>query len=142
MPTGAVRFLDLSPVTASFLDDVLSGLARQPKVLAPKYFYDAVGSALFDAICALEEYYPTRTETALMREHAGEIAERVGGNCALIEFGSGMSRKSQILIEAAQPAVYVPLISRNLARGVDSRAYKSGVVAVCGLSAALAVPTY
>ena len=109
MAAAAIQFLDLAPPTGSFRDDVLRGLARQPKQLPPKYFYDAVGSALFDAICGLEEYYPTRTETALLERHCDAIVSHLGSECALIEFGSGMSRKSRILIDAAKPAVYVPI---------------------------------
>ena len=136
MPAGAIQFLDLSPVTASFREDVVRGLARQPKSLAPKYFYDAVGSALFDAICGLEEYYPTRTETALMREHAAEMAEYVGSRCALIEFGSGMSRKSRILIGETRPAVYVPIdiageTLREAAHALVRTNPQLNVVAIC-----------
>lgn len=117
MAAAAIRFLDLAPTTGSFRDDVIEGLGRHPKQLAPKYFYDAVGSALFDAICGLEEYYPTRTETAMMERHRAEIAAELGSRCALIEFGSGMSRKSRILIEGVAPAVYVPIdISRETLR--------------------------
>ncbi len=61
-------FVDLHPAADRFLDDVLAGLASTPKALSPKYFYDARGSDLFEAICELPEYYPTRTELALMRE--------------------------------------------------------------------------
>ena len=109
MAVAAIQFLDLAPATGSFRDDVIAGLSRRPKQLAPKYFYDAVGSALFDAICGLDEYYPTRTETAILERHRSEIAAHIGAQCALIEFGSGMSRKSRILIDAVQPAVYVPI---------------------------------
>ncbi len=147
MPSGAIEFHDLAPAAASFRDDVLSGLTRQPKQLAPKYFYDEVGSALFDAICGLEEYYPTRTETALMQRHGAEIAAHLGTNCALIEFGSGMSRKSQLLIAAAEPAVYVPVdISRETLRvAADTlvRVFPElRVVAICAdYSAALKMPS-
>ena len=114
MAAAAIQFLDFAPATGSFRDDVLEGLGRSPKQLAPKYFYDAVGSSLFDAICGLAEYYPTRTETALLERHRAEIVAALGAGCALIEFGSGMSRKSRILIDALEPAVYVPIdISRE-----------------------------
>ena len=114
MAAAAIQFLDLAPPTDDFREEVLRGLSRSPKQLVPKYFYDAVGSALFDAICGLAEYYPTRTETALLESHRSEIAAMLGTECALIEFGSGMSRKSRILIDALAPVVYVPIdISRE-----------------------------
>ncbi len=106
---GAVSFVDLEPATGSFLDDVLTGLARSPKTLSPKYFYDARGSQLFEAICTLPEYYPTRTEMALMRDSAGEMAAQLGKGCLLIEFGSGASIKTETLLHVLQPAAYVPV---------------------------------
>lgn len=106
---GVVRFYNFLSEGSSFLDDVLAGLARPQKTLAPKYFYDAPGCDLFDRICELPEYYPTRTELALMREHAGAMAELLGPDCQLIELGSGSSTKTRILIEALQPPLYVPV---------------------------------
>jgi dimethylhistidine N-methyltransferase len=146
MPVDSVQFHDLAPAAASFRDEVLSGLARHPKQIPPKYFYDAVGSALFDAICGLEEYYPTRTETALMQRHGAEIAAHVGEKCALIEFGSGMSRKSELLIAASAPAVYVPIdISRETLRSAADKLVRQfpglSVVAICAdYSTALDMP--
>jgi L-histidine Nalpha-methyltransferase len=102
-------FHDLHPETGGFLEDVLAGLAKPQKELPPKYFYDARGSALFEAICELPEYYLTRTETAIMRGRAAEMARHLGPGCALIEFGSGSARKTRILIEAAAPAAYVAI---------------------------------
>lgn len=143
--TGVV-FHDLSPRAASFRDDVLRGLGDSPKHLPPKYFYDAVGSALFDAICALPEYYPTRVETALIQAHAADIASALGASCALIEFGSGVSRKSRLLIEAARPAVYVPIdIARETLRVAAEGLRQSfpglPILAVCAdYSTALELP--
>lgn len=136
MVNALVAFHDLSPATGSFRDDVLRGLQQTPKQLDPKYFYDAVGSALFDAICGLAEYYPTRTETALMHAHADAMAAQLGAGCALIEFGSGMGRKSRLLIAAARPAVYLPIdISgetlRAAAQGLVHDFPALPVVAVC-----------
>ncbi len=136
MTYAGVAFHDLSPDVGSFRDDVLRGLTQQRKRLDPKYFYDAVGSALFDAICGLEEYYPTRTETALMHTHASAMAEHIGVGCALIEFGSGVSRKSRLLIAAAQPSVYVPIdIARDTlraaAQGLAQEFPGLPVVAIC-----------
>jgi dimethylhistidine N-methyltransferase len=106
---GVVRFYNFLPEGDSFLDDVLTGLARPQKTLPPKYFYDARGCELFEQICEQPEYYPTRTELAIMREHAGAMANFLGPDCQLIEFGSGSSRKTRILIERLQPPLYVPI---------------------------------
>ena len=102
-------FHDLRPDSGSFLDDVVAGLSRPQKELPPKYFYDERGSALFEAICELPEYYPTRTETAIMYAHAREMARHLGPRCALIEYGSGNSRKTRILIGELAPVAYVPI---------------------------------
>ncbi len=94
----------------SFRDDVLAGLGASPKSLPSKYFYDAEGSRLFEAITELPEYYPTRTETALLRAIAPEIAARIPLGAAMIEFGSGASTKTRIVLDAApQLAVYAPM---------------------------------
>lgn len=115
--SGLVEFHDLAPAAGSFRQDVLEGLTRERKSLVPKYFYDDVGSALFEAICALPEYYPTRTELGLMEAHAPAMAACMGAQCALVEFGSGASRKSRLLIAASRPSVYVPIdISREMLR--------------------------
>jgi len=99
----------------AFLTDVLDGLSRPRKSLPCKYFYDREGSALFDAICTLDEYYPTRTETALLHDRAAEIAGLAGPGATLVELGSGSSVKVRILLDAlADPAMYVPVdISRE-----------------------------
>jgi dimethylhistidine N-methyltransferase len=100
------------------------GLRRNPKEIACKYFYDAEGSALFDAICALPEYYQTRTEVALLRRHAAEIATLVGRKAEIVEFGAGSLRKVRILLDALEaPIAYTPIdISgaylRNVARNL------------------------
>ncbi|HEX5379178.1 MAG TPA: L-histidine N(alpha)-methyltransferase, partial [Phenylobacterium sp.] len=94
----------------TFVSDVIEGLSRPRKQLAAKYFYDAEGSRLFEEICDLPEYYPTRTETALMREKAREMAAVISEDAALVEFGSGASTKTRILLDAApQLGVYVPI---------------------------------
>ena len=102
----------------NFLEDVVAGLALAQKTLPPKYFYDARGSELFEAICALPEYYPTRAEIALTLEHVEDIARFTGPGCELIEYGSGASTKTRILIEQLRPEVYVPIdISETALRG-------------------------
>lgn len=98
------------PADNGFLQDVLSGLSAHPKTLPSKYFYDAEGSRLFEAICDLPEYYLTRTETALLREIAPEIAARIPDGAVLVEFGSGASVKTRILLDAApQLSAYAPI---------------------------------
>ena len=94
---------------------VLDGLSASPRAIPAKFLYDARGSALFDEICDLPEYYLTRTETEILQRRAKEIGRRAGPGCALIEFGSGSSVKSRLLIEALpQLALYAPIdISRQ-----------------------------
>lgn len=108
------QFHDLHPDTENFRADVLRGLAQPQKALPPKYFYDARGSELFELICDLPEYYPTRTELAMMQLHAPDMARRLGGECLLIEYGAGSGRKTRVLIEALAPLGYVAIdISRT-----------------------------
>jgi dimethylhistidine N-methyltransferase len=101
-----------------FASDVLSGLSAPQKWLAPKYFYDERGSQLFEAITELKEYYPTRCELALLREHKADIARVFGPKTALIEFGTGSTRKVRILLDAAKTVeAYVPVdISAEMLR--------------------------
>ena len=106
---GVVRFYDFHPSRETFVDDVLAGLSRPQKSIPPKYFYDEPGCRLFEAICELPEYYLTRTETAILRERAAEIAQFIGPDAQLIEFGSGAQAKTRILIEALQTPLYVPV---------------------------------
>src|SRR5262249_1105994 len=101
-----------------FASDVLSGLSAPRKWLAPKYFYDERGSQLFEQITELEEYYPTRCELAILREHKADIVGLFGPKTALIEFGTGSTRKVRILLEAAKTVeAYVPVdISAEMLR--------------------------
>src|SRR6201993_3815755 len=130
-------FHDLAPGEESFRDAVLAGLGRASKRIPCKFFYDARGSALFEAICRLPEYYPTRTEIAIFEENPADIAAHMGPHCRLIEFGSGASQKVRILLQALdRPAAYVPVdISREHLR--DAAASLSEdfpsvpVIAVC-----------
>ncbi len=118
MDEVAFAFHDLAPGEESFRDAVFAGLGREPKSLPCKFFYDSLGSALFEAICRVPEYYLTRTEIAILEEYAGEIAGELGPHCRLIELGSGASIKVRILLQAlATPAAYVPGdISRDYLR--------------------------
>jgi dimethylhistidine N-methyltransferase len=96
--------------TRRFRADVLHGLSLPAKELPCKYFYDERGSRLFEQICELDEYYLTRTELAIMRRHAAAMAARIGPRCLLIEFGSGSSTKTRLLLDRlGNPAGYVPV---------------------------------
>src|SRR5512134_720665 len=110
-----LELCDLAPERASFLADVLAGLTRPQKTLPCKYFYDERGSALFERICQLPEYYPTRTELGILRRHAGAMAAALGPRCLLVEYGSGSSTKTTLLLERLEePTAYVPIdISRE-----------------------------
>ena len=106
---------DLEPTVTDFRDAVVEGLSRSPKTLPCKFFYDAAGSELFDRICELPEYYPTRTEMTLLSTHAGAIAALAGSHVDLVEFGSGAGTKIRLLLSALdRPARYTPVdISRK-----------------------------
>ena len=108
-PAPLVRATDQGE-TARFRRDLVAGLSRSPKVASPKWFYDAEGSNLFEAITRLPEYYPTRQEAALLRRVAPEWAGRFGPHAALVEFGSGASEKTRIVLDAAPDlGAYVPI---------------------------------
>jgi dimethylhistidine N-methyltransferase len=100
MPTTRARQLpEIAPAAADdFATAVADGLSRPHKCLPCRYFYDAHGSELFEAITRLPEYYPTRTETALLETHAAEMAEGLADGSVLIEFGSGSSLKTEVLL--------------------------------------------
>lgn len=98
------------PAADDFAACLLAGLATTPKDIPCKYFYDEAGSRLFDQICELPEYYQTRTETALLRRHAPEIAALMGEDVEIVEFGAGSLRKVRPLLEALRnPCAYTPL---------------------------------
>lgn len=119
---AAYSFHDRQPRAADFRREVLDGLARRPRAVPPKFFYDEAGSRLFDRICASAEYYPTRTEIGILREHAAAIAARVGRDCLLIEPGSGNSAKVRELLEPLAPRLYMPVdISRQYLRESAAR---------------------
>jgi len=110
-------------IQSEFARALIEGLSATPKTLPCKYFYDAEGSALFDRICELPEYYPTRTEFGLLARHAAEIARLVGDEVALIEFGAGSLTKVGLLLDAlAHPRAYVPIdISGDYLRAMVER---------------------
>ena len=112
----------LRPLELGFREDVLEGLSRPRKALPPKYFYDAAGSRLFERICRLREYYVTRVELGITRARLGEIARFVGKGATLVEYGSGESLKTRLLIRATAPAIYMPVdISRAALAGAGRR---------------------
>jgi len=90
-------------------EEIMAGLKGHPKQISPKYFYDAVGSHLFEALCHTPEYYVTRVERALLENLGPEIARLAGPGCVLIEPGSGNSEKVRLLLDAVRPAAYVPV---------------------------------
>lgn len=101
---------DLHPAADDMRGDILAGLLATPKTLPCKYFYDQRGSALFDEICELDEYYPTRTETAILEKHAEDMARQIGSDALVIELGSGSSTKTPVLLDALHDAAgYVPI---------------------------------
>jgi dimethylhistidine N-methyltransferase len=95
---------------AAFAADLHAALGQRPHRISPKWFYDAAGSALFERICELPEYYPTRTELGLLARHAGEMAECIGPDADLVEYGAGATRKVRLLLDAlTRPARYLPI---------------------------------
>src|SRR3974390_3028164 len=93
-----------------FFAEAVSGLSRPQKTLSCKFFYDEEGSRLFNEICELDEYYPTRTENQILRDHMREIARLLGGGCRLVEFGSGTSAKTRhLLTHLSDISSYMPI---------------------------------
>jgi len=98
------------PDVTAFGQDLVAGLSATPRSISPKYFYDAEGSALFDRICELPEYYPTRTEVAILRDQAAHIAEAIGPRAEIVEFGAGSLMKIRLLLDAMdRPSRYLPI---------------------------------
>ena len=81
------------PERLQFMRDMQTALSQTPKRISPKYFYDQAGSALFDRICELPEYYPTRTELSILQSHAGDMSNCMGENADIIDFGAGSLQK-------------------------------------------------
>jgi dimethylhistidine N-methyltransferase len=98
-----------NPVLTDFGEAAVAGLSASPKVIPARYLYDRRGSELFEDITRLPEYYPTRTETALLKSHAREIAHRAGMGRTVVEFGAGSSIKTPLLLEATKAPIYVPI---------------------------------
>jgi dimethylhistidine N-methyltransferase len=109
-PASGVAVLDLEPAASDFLAEAISGLTKKPRTLPSKFFYDERGSDLFLEICELPEYYVTRTERAILREHAPEMAASIGANAELVGFGTGAGTKTRLLLhELENPIAYVPV---------------------------------
>ena len=133
----ALELRDYHPAQRLLAQDILAGLSQAPKRLSPIYLYDETGSQLFDQICDLPEYYLTRTETELFRVHGSSIAARIGSDALLVEFGSGASLKTRILLDRLPDlAAYVPVdISRahlmGAARAISASYPRLEVLPVC-----------
>jgi dimethylhistidine N-methyltransferase len=109
-----VEFYDFHPALADIKQEVLAGLGSGQKNISPKFFYDEIGSKLFDAICDAPEYYPTRTEQNIITDNMDEIVDCIGQNCILVEPGSGSSQKVCSLLDNLEPTAYMPMdISRQ-----------------------------
>ncbi len=107
---GGVPLLDLEPATSDFLEQAIAGLSSSPRTLPSKFFYDERGSDLFLRICELPEYYVTRTETEILRQHGAEIAESIGDNAELVGFGTGAGMKTRMLLDHLRNLIaYVPV---------------------------------
>lgn len=110
-----VVMIDRGPARARFVDEVIAGLTAVPKSIGPKWFYDKLGSKLFEAICELPEYYPTRTENGIFRHHARAMADRAGRDRVLVELGSGSGEKVHALLPHLYARAYVAVdISRDV----------------------------
>jgi len=137
--TAPLDFVRAAPASArGMAAEVLQGLTAERKTLPPKLFYDAAGAELFERICLLPEYYPTRTELSILRARAGEIAALAGPRCALVEYGSGAGVKVRLLLNALEaPVAYLPIdISREqLARVAGDLAADYPGVAVLPIAA-------
>lgn len=109
------RFHDFLSEQRSFAEAVIEGLSQPHKAIPCRFLYDSRGSALFERICGLPEYYLTRTEISILRVHAAELAQLVGPGACLIELGSGSSAKTRILLDALRrPVCYAPIdVSRQ-----------------------------
>jgi dimethylhistidine N-methyltransferase len=94
---------------AQFREDVLAGLTQERKAIPARWFYDHRGSELFEEITSLPEYYPTRTEAAILSERCGDIADEAGSGRAVIEFGAGSATKTPLLLDCIHPSAYVPI---------------------------------
>src|ERR671933_1122956 len=109
MSDQKIAVLDIAPAHEDFRHQFVAGLIRKPRILPSKFFYDETGSALFNQICELPEYYITRTEMRILREHGVEIAKTFGSGVELIGLGTGAGTKTRLLLERLDsPTAYIP----------------------------------
>jgi dimethylhistidine N-methyltransferase len=110
-PQHGIKLVDLDEdgVDRNFRADVLAGMAQEPKAVPARWFYDEAGSRLFEEITQLPEYYPTRAEREILEAQGEDFARLIGPGRAVVEFGSGSSVKTPLLLHAIDPAAYVPL---------------------------------
>jgi L-histidine Nalpha-methyltransferase len=99
----------ISAADPAFRADVIAGLSMRPRAIPARWFYDRRGSELFEAITRLPEYYLTRAERSILAAHASDVAVQVGAGCVVVEFGSGSSAKTPLLLSAVAPSAYVPI---------------------------------
>ena len=134
---GRVALFDFEPTAADVSNEVLNGLLQAPKSLPCKLLYDERGSQIFEEICTLDEYYPTRTEVGILTEHGPQMAALIGSSCYLFELGSGSSTKTRTLLDCLEePAAYVPVdIARvqllEAAEAIAAHYSELPVLAVC-----------
>jgi L-histidine N-alpha-methyltransferase len=107
--TALLAPADSDALALQFRCDVLAGLAQPQKVVPARWFYDRRGSELFEAITALPEYYPTRTEVGILACNRDDLARRIGAGKAVVEFGAGSAAKTPLLLDAISPSAYVPV---------------------------------
>ena len=135
---GALKWREPTHDPDTALQEILSGLSQTPKRLPCKLFYDSRGSALFERICDLDEYYLTRTELGILQENIDEIATRIGSGRILVEYGSGASIKTRLLLDTLKAvAAYIPIdICQSALRASKlalAEAYPNlPIVPVCG----------
>ena len=119
---GNFRLSSVKSDSRAMKEEVIAGLKSSPKAIAPKYFYDEEGSRLFDQICELPEYYPTRTETSILERHARAILELVGQDLCVIEVGAGACHKGKLLLKTGRVSSFLPVdISTDYLRGAALR---------------------
>jgi dimethylhistidine N-methyltransferase len=119
MTMGPVHSLNMQ-------EEVLSGLRAVPKIIPPKYLYDKEGSRLFDQICELTEYYPTRTETFILEQHVEDIMGKVGQDLCIIELGAGACQKGRLLLETGNVSSFYPIdISTEYLKGTAKKVARS-----------------
>ncbi|MDW3094500.1 MAG: L-histidine N(alpha)-methyltransferase [Gammaproteobacteria bacterium] len=109
MSQKTVHFHDMHPTVENLLEDVLVGLRESPRSISPKYFYNDIGSQLFDQITETEDYYPTRTEISILQKYKQDIVQSLNKDCLLIEPGGGSCSKVRIFVDDLRPSMYVPM---------------------------------